>query len=86
MTGRSSFVQKLISILLTSAFIYLVVLPGLSSKLSFFGTIIIVGSIMVISWGLGKFLAGDNNWQILSPVALIVAADVVLFTFFPTLV
>jgi hypothetical protein len=83
MVSRSNFISKLVSVLLTSAFIYVVIQPGMLQKLSFFATVILVSSIMVISWSMGKFLSGEHDWQVLIPLALVVLADVAVFTLIP---
>ena len=83
MGNRASLIQKLISILLTSAFIFIVVIPGLAKHLSFFAVAVVVASIMIISWGLGRLLSGENEWPILIPLVIVIIADAVLFYLIP---
>jgi hypothetical protein len=78
--GRATFIEKLVSVLLTAAFLYFLV-PALKSGLSYFGTVVVVGVIFVISWSMGRFLAGDHEWPVLVPAALAVTAMALLFTF-----
>ena len=81
MGARASLIQKMVSVLLISAFIFFVI-PHFSAT-SFFATMIIVASVLVISWSMGQFLSGEHEWSVLLPAAAFVAADIAIFYIFP---
>jgi hypothetical protein len=50
--------------------------------LGLFGIFVIVVSIAIISDTMARYLTGKSEWQILIPGALVVVANILLFTVF----
>lgn len=76
--SREGIVGKLLSAVILSGFI-LYVLPLWEPSL--FGLVVMILSIYIISDGMGRYLAGRDDWTALIPAGLAVLADVLLFTF-----
>ena len=82
MGARAGLIQKMVSVLMIAAFIFFVI-PHFTTS-SFFGVVIVVASVMVISWSLGQFLSGEHEWTVLLPAVAFVVVDIMVFYFFPT--
>ena len=77
--GRESLVGRLLSAVILSGFI-LYVIPAV--KPNFFSLFVIVASVAIISDVMARYLTGKSEWHILIPAALVVVADILLFTVF----
>ena len=77
--GRETLVGKILGALILSGFI-LYVIPNVA--LGLFGLFVVVVSIAIISDTMARYLTGKSEWQILIPAALVVVADILLFTVF----
>lgn len=77
--GRETIVGKLLTAIILSGFI-LYVIP--SVKPTLFSTVVIVLSVGIIADTMARYLTGKSEWHILIPSALVVIADILLFTVF----